>query len=159
MTRQQMFTFGHRPNTIQNISLGAHTDGTLESLTHDALAETSPIEDYNENVVSWSGVLYDCANVKESYQVAHLDFPTPADMRAPGATTGVWAIETAMDELAYKVGIDPLELRLKNYAYDDQSNGKPFSSKELKACYEQGAEKFGWAKRNPEPRSMKEGDN
>ena len=159
MTRQQMFTFGHRPNTIQNISLGAHTDGTLESLTHDALAETSPIEDYNENVVSWSGVLYDCANVRESYRVAHLDFATPADMRAPGAVTGVWAIETAMDELAYKVGIDPLELRLKNYAYDDQSNGKPFSSKELKACYEQGAEKFGWAKRNPEPRSMKEGDN
>lgn len=159
MTRQQMFTFGHRPATIQNISLGAHTDGTLESLTHDALAETSPIEDYNENVVSWSGVLYDCKNVKESYRVAHLDFATPADMRAPGATTGVWAIETAMDELSYKVGINPLELRLKNYAYDDMSNGKPFSSKELKACYEQGAEKFGWKNRKPEPRSMKEGEN
>ncbi|HXG85474.1 MAG TPA: xanthine dehydrogenase family protein molybdopterin-binding subunit [Pyrinomonadaceae bacterium] len=159
LTRQQMFTFGHRPNTIQNISLGAHTDGSLESITHDALAETSPNEDYNEKVVSWSGVLYDCANLKESYRVAHLDFPTPADMRAPGAVTGVWAIETAMDELSYKLKLDPLELRLKNYAYDDQSAGKPFSSKELKACYEQGAEKFGWSKRNSEPRSMTEGDN
>ena len=158
LTRQDMFGLGHRPNTIQNISLGAHTDGTLEAIMHDALAETSPIEDYNEKVVSWSGVLYQCSNLKESYRVAHLDFATPADMRAPGATTGVWAIETAMDELAYKLKIDPLELRLKNYAYDDQSAGKPFSSKELKACYAQGAEAFGWANRNPEPRSQRDGD-
>jgi xanthine dehydrogenase YagR molybdenum-binding subunit len=159
MTRQDMFGLGHRPNTIQNISLGAHSDGTLEAMTHDALAETSPIEDYNEKVVSWSGILYQCANLKESYRVAHLDFATPADMRAPGAVTGVWAIETAMDELAYKLKIDPLELRLKNYAYDDQSVGKPFSSKELKACYAQAAERFGWSKRNPEPRSMREDDH
>ena len=159
LTRQEMFSLGHRPNTIQNVSLGAHTDGTLESLMHDALAETSQIEDYNENVVNWSDVLYSCANVKLSYRIAKLDTNTPCDMRAPGATTGVWAIETAMDELAYKVGINPLALRLKNYAYDDQTLGKPFSSKELKACYEQGAEKFGWSNRSPEPRSMKDGEN
>lgn len=158
ITRQDMFGLGHRPNTIQNISLGAHTDGRLESVTHDALAETSPIEDYNENVVNWSGLLYDCANVELGYKVAHLDFATPADMRAPGATTGLWALESAIDELSYKVGIDPLELRLKNYAYDDQNDNKPFSSKELKACYEQGAEKFGWSKRSPEPRSQRDGD-
>lgn len=158
LTRQQMFTFGHRPNSIQNIALGAHSDGTLESLTHECLEETSHHEDYNENVVNWSGILYDCDNVKLDYKVSQLDFATPIDMRAPGATTGVWAIEAAMDELAYKLKIDPLELRLKNYAYDDKTTGKPFSSKELKACYEQAAEKFGWAKRNPEPRSMKEGD-
>jgi xanthine dehydrogenase YagR molybdenum-binding subunit len=78
-------------------------------------------------------------------------------MRAPGATTGVWAIETAMDELAYKVGIDPLELRLKNYAERDQNHGKPFSSKELRKCYEQGAKAFGWEKRNSEPHSMRDG--
>lgn len=159
LTRQQMFSFGHRPNSIQNISLGAHSDGTLESLTHTALEETSRFEEYNENVVNWSGVLYDCDNVKLDYKVSQLDFATPMDMRAPGATTGLWAIEAAMDELAYKLNIDPLELRLKNYAYDDKTTGKPFSSKELKACYEQGAEKFGWSKRNPEPRSMKEGEN
>ena len=159
LTRDQMFSLGHRPNTIQNISLGAHTDGTLEALLHDALAETSRFEDYNENVVNWSGVLYNCANVKLSYRIAQLDMNTPCDMRAPGAVTGVWAIETAMDELAYKVGIDPLEFHLKNYAYQDDNEGKPFSSKELKACYEQGAEKFGWKNRKPEPRSMKEGKN
>lgn len=159
LTRQQMFTFGHRPNSIQNIALGAHSDGTLESLTHECLEETSHHEDYNENVVNWSGVLYSCPNAKLDYKVSQLDFATPMDMRAPGATTGVWAIEAAMDELSYKIGIDPLELRLKNYAYEDITTGKPFSSKELKACYEQAAEKFGWSERNPEPRSMKEGDN
>lgn len=159
LTRQQMFTFGHRPNAIQNISLGAHVDGTLESLTHTALEETSYYEEYNENVVNWSGVLYNCPNAKLDYKVSKLDFATPMDMRAPGATTGLWAIEAAMDELAYELKIDPLELRLKNYAYDDLNEGKPFSSKELKACYEQAAEKFGWSRRNPEPRSTKEGDN
>ena len=159
LTRQQMFTFGHRPNSIQNIRLGAHSDGTLESITHECLEETSFYEDYNENVVNWSGVLYNCPNAQLDYKVSQLDFATPIDMRAPGATTGVWAIEAAMDELSYKLGIDPLELRLKNYAYDDITTGKPFSSKELKACYEQAAEKFGWSRRNPQPRSMKEGDN
>lgn len=159
LTREQMFSIGHRPNTIQNIQLGAHSDGTLESIIHTAIEETSPYEDYNENVVNWSGVLYDCANVSLDYKVAKLDFPTPCDMRAPGAATGLPAIESALDELSYKLKIDPLALRLKNYAYDDQVTGKPFSSKELKACFEQGAEKFGWSKRNPEPRSTKEGSN
>ena len=156
LTRSQMFSIGHRPTAIQNISLGAHINGTLESLMHDALEETSPYEDYNENVVNWSGVLYNCANVKLGYKVAKLNFPTPCDMRAPGAATGVPALETAMDELSYKLKIDPLELRLKNYAYDDQNTSKPFSSKELKACYEQAAEKFGWSKRSVEPRSMRD---
>ncbi len=159
LTRQQMFSIGHRPSSIQNISLGAHSDGTLESITHTAIEETSPYEDYNENVVNWSGVLYQCANVKLDYKSAKLDFATPSDMRAPGAATGLPAIESAMDELSYKLKIDPIELRLKNYAYDDQVLGKPFSSKELKACFEQGAAKFGWKNRQPEPRSMKEGDN
>lgn len=157
LTRDQMFTFSHRPVTIQNVSLGAHADGTLESVIHDALTETSQFEDYSEDVVNWSGLLYDCANVKLGYKVAQLDLHTPADMRAPGATTGLWAFESAIDELADKLEIDPLEFRLKNYAYDDQNKNKPFSSKELKACYEQGAEKFGWSKRSREPRSMRVG--
>lgn len=157
LTRDQMFTFSHRPVTIQNLSLGAHTDGTLESIMHDAIDETSHFEDYSENVVNWSGLLYNCANVKLGYKVAQLDTHTPGDMRAPGAATGVWAFESAIDEIAEKVGIDPLEFRLKNYAYHDQNNNLPFSSKELKACYEQGAEKFGWSKRKKEPRSMRDG--
>lgn len=159
LTRPQMFSIGHRPTSIQNISLGAKRDGELEAMMHSALAETSRFEEYNENVVNWSGLLYRCPNVRLEYKLANLDMNSPCDMRAPGATTGVWAIETAMDELAYGVGIDPLALRLKNFAEKDQDEDKPFSSKELRACYTQGAKAFGWEKRNPEARSMREGKN
>jgi xanthine dehydrogenase YagR molybdenum-binding subunit len=158
MTRQQMFTFGHRPETIQKVSLGAAADGKLEALIHTALAETSRFEDYTEQVVHWSGMLYQCDNARFEHKVAQLDVYTPIDMRAPGATWGVYAIECAMDELAYKLGIDPLELRLKNYAEKDQNQDKPYSSKELRECYRQGAEKFGWSRRNPSPGAMQDGD-
>jgi xanthine dehydrogenase YagR molybdenum-binding subunit len=158
LTRQQMFTFGYRPETLQRLALGASADGALTALTHEALAETSHFEDYSENVVSWSGMLYRCENVKFDHKVAQLDFYTPIDMRAPGAAWGVYALECAMDELAYKLSVDPLALRLKNYAEKDQNEGKPFSSKELRECYRQGAEKFGWARRVYEPRSMREGE-
>jgi xanthine dehydrogenase YagR molybdenum-binding subunit len=91
------------------------------------------------------------------HKVAQLDVYTPMDMRAPGACWGVYALECAMDELAVAAGIDPVDLRLRNYADRDQNEGKPFSSKELRACYRQGAERFGWARRDPRPRSMREG--
>jgi xanthine dehydrogenase YagR molybdenum-binding subunit len=159
LTRQQMFTFGHRPETIQNISLGAAADGKLEALIHTAFAETSRFEDYTEQVVNWSGMLYRCDNARFEHKVAQLDVYTPIDMRAPGATWGVYAIECAMDELAYKLGIDPLELRLKNYSDKDQNQDKPYSSKELRECYRQGAEKFGWSRRDPGAGSMKDGDH
>ncbi len=158
LTRQQMFTFTHRPATWQHVALGAATDGTLKSVIHEAIAETSRFEDFTENVVNWSGLLYRCDNVKLDYRVVQLDLHTPGDMRAPGAVWGLYALECAMDELAFKLGIDPIELRLKNYAEKDQNEGKPFSSKELRACYRLGAERFGWARRNPQPRSMREGD-
>lgn len=158
LTRDQMWTFSFRPEAIQTISLGADRDGTLQALRHDALAPTSQFEDYQEVVVNWSGILYKCDNVALTYKLAKLDTFTPADMRAPGAVTGVFAIETAMDELAYATGQDPIQLRLKNYTQRDQTQeDKPFGSKELRACFEQGAERFGWAKRDPEPRSMREG--
>ena len=159
LTRQQMFTFGHRPQTLQRIALGAAADGTLKALMHEALAETSRFEDYSEQVVNWSGELYHCKNVKLDYKVAKLDVYSPSDMRAPGATLGLYAIESAMDELAYKLHMDPLELRLKNYAEKDLNTGKRFSSKELRQCYLQGAERFGWSRRNPEPRSMRAGES
>jgi xanthine dehydrogenase YagR molybdenum-binding subunit len=159
LTRQQMFTFGHRPQTVQRIALGAATDGTLEALMHEAFAETSRFEDYTEQVVNWSGDLYHCKNVTLGYKVAQLDLYTPSDMRAPGAAWGLFALESAMDELAYELRMDPLELRLKNYAEKDLSTGKRFSSKELRECYRQGAERFGWSRRTPAPRSMREGDS
>ncbi len=157
LTRQQMFTFGYRPDTIQRVAFGAATDGALQAIQHDAVANTSRFEDYQENVVNWSGLLYTCANTKFSYRLAQLDHYTPIDMRAPGGTTGMYALECAVDELAYNLGMDPLELRLKNYAERDQNEDPPFSSKELRECYRQGAEAFGWAGRNPEPRSLREG--
>jgi xanthine dehydrogenase YagR molybdenum-binding subunit len=159
LTRQQMFTFGHRPETIQKVSLGAAADGKLEALIHEALAETSRFEDYSEPVVNWSGMLYRCDNARFEHKVAQLDVYTPIDMRAPGATWGLYALECAMDELAYELGIDPIELRLKNYAEKDQNQNIPYSSKELRECYRQGAEKFGWSRRNPKPRSTQDDDH
>ena len=157
LTRQQMFSFGHRPATRHQIALGADKSGKLLALKHTAVAETSRFEDYIEVVVNWSGSAYQCDNVTLDYKVAALDVYTPLDMRAPGATLGVYALESAMDELAHAVHVDPVALRLMNYAEKDQNTGKPFSSKELKACYEQGAAEFGWDKRNPAPRSMRRG--
>jgi xanthine dehydrogenase YagR molybdenum-binding subunit len=159
LTRQQMFTFSHRPDTIQDVSLGAATNGQLEAVIHNVVAETSTYEDYSESVADWSSTLYQCGSVKLDHKVVKMNTPSPSDMRAPGAATGLWALESAMDELAYKLKMDPVELRLKNYTERDQDNGKPYSSKELRKCYQQGAEKFGWSKRNPEPRSMKDGKN
>ncbi|SFP74602.1 xanthine dehydrogenase family protein molybdopterin-binding subunit [Hymenobacter arizonensis] len=155
LTRQQMFSFGHRPHTLQYVKLAADDNGTLQALHHSALAETSQFEDFTENVVNWSGMLYQCENVKLKYQLAKADVFSPLDMRAPGAATGSYALEVAMDELAYKAGIDPLQFRLLNYADRDQNADKPFSSKKLRECYHQGAAKFGWDKRNPKPRSMR----
>ena len=157
LTRQQMFTFTHRPATWQRVALACASDSTLEAVIHEAVAETSRFEDYTENVVNWSGLLYRCDNIKLAYRVAQLDLATPGDMRAPGAVWGLYALECAMDELAYKCGLDPIELRLKNHAETDRREGKPFSSKELRACYRLGAQRFGWAGRNPQPCSMREG--
>ena len=157
LTRQQMFTFGHRPETWQRLKLAAERDGTLKAVVHEAIAETSRIEDYVEVVVNWSGQLYQCDNVRLDYQLVALDQYSPMDMRAPGAAHGVHALEVAMDELSYALKMDPLALRLKNYADRDAAKNLPYSSKELRACYAQGAEKFGWCLRPPEPRAMREG--
>ena len=159
LTRQQMFTLGRRPNTLQRIALGAKKDGTLKAIKHHAVAEASQYEDYSEDVVNWSGTLYQCKNVDLSYKIGRLDVPTPSDMRAPGAAWGLFALESAMDELAYKLKMDPLELRLKNYAEKDQTKKLRFSSNELRECYRQGAERFGWARRPSAPRSMRDGDH
>ena len=157
LTRQQMFTFGHRPETLQHIKLAADADGTLRSVVHTAVAETSRFEDYVEVVVNWSGQLYACDNIKLDYKVVALDQFSPIDMRAPGAAHGVHALEVAMDELAYALNMDPLALRLKNYAERNPMDDLPYSTKELRACYEQGAARFGWSERPLAPRSMREG--
>jgi xanthine dehydrogenase YagR molybdenum-binding subunit len=157
LTRQQMFSFGHRPETLQRIRLAADPDGTLTAIIHEAIAETSRIEDYVEVVVNWSGELYACEHIRLGYQLVDLDHATPIDMRAPGAAHGIHALEVAMDELSYALKMDPLALRLKNYAEIDPSHGLPYSTKELRACYEQGAARFGWERRPLEIGTMREG--
>ncbi|GGH10447.1 hydroxylase large subunit [Alsobacter metallidurans] len=157
LTRDQTFTLGYRPCTIQQVSLAANRDGKLQSVMHNATAGTSRFEDYQEVVVNWSGLLYDSPNASFDYRLAKLDTYTPSDMRAPGATLGVFALEAAMDELSCELGMDPIELRLRNYADRDENDDKAFTSKELRACYRQGAERFGWSRRSSKPRSMREG--
>jgi xanthine dehydrogenase YagR molybdenum-binding subunit len=136
---------------------GAAEDGKLTAINHKAWAETSRFEDYSEVVVNWTNKLYAAPNVKLEYELVPLDYYTPLDMRAPGGSTGSHATEAGMDQLAYELGIDPLELRLINYAEKDPESGKPYTSKELRACYLQGAEKFGWSKRSPMVRATKKG--
>ncbi|WP_085677380.1 MULTISPECIES: xanthine dehydrogenase family protein molybdopterin-binding subunit [unclassified Pseudomonas] len=157
LTRQQMFTFGYRPRTRQRLRLGADADGRLLAVAHDAIGQTSRFEDFTEHLVEWSGMLYRCDNVALSYRLTPLDVFTPLDMRAPGAASGVLALECAMDELACAAKLDPLELRRVNFADRNGNEGKPYSSKELLACYDQGARRFGWSGRNVIPRSMRRG--
>ncbi len=154
LTRQQMFTFGYRPRTLQRLRLGADHEGRLQAIHHAATAQTSRFEDFTEHLVEWAGMLYRCDNVATAYRLVPLDVYTPLDMRAPGAASGVIALECAMDELAESLGMDPLELRRVNFADSNGNLGKPYSSKALLECYAQGALRFGWHQRDPRPRSM-----
>jgi len=158
LDRAQMYMIGHRPPTLQHTRFGADENGKVNAIYHKATGETSMFEDYVEIVVNWANMLYPAENTLLEHEIVPLDVYSPLDMRAPGGSTGMHAIEVTMDEIAYKLNIDPLELRLINYSDIDKSSGKEYSSKELKNCYLQGAEKFGWSKRNPEPRSMKRGN-
>jgi xanthine dehydrogenase YagR molybdenum-binding subunit len=158
LTRQQMFTLGYRSATIQELAVGADSDGSLVSFRHDCVGMTSQFEEFQRHFVIWSSLLYRCANSELGQRLVNLDQNTPGDMRGPGGAEGAYAIECAMDELAHAAKIDPLELRLINYSDLDQIENRPYSSKELRECYRQGAEKFGWSKRNPQPRSMRDGN-
>ena len=157
LTRQEMYALCYRPATIARLGLGAKRVGTLEAIIHEATAVTSQHEEFARKDTIWAGALYACPNTKFTHELVRLDLPTPSDMRAPGAATGIYALECAMDELAVALKLDPLELRYRNYTDRDQNADVPFTSKKLCECYRQGAEAFGWAKRNPEPRAMRDG--
>jgi xanthine dehydrogenase YagR molybdenum-binding subunit len=138
---------GHRPRNIQRVQLAADGEGRLVAVEHDVISQTSRFDEFVEPSAVTARHLYACPNVRTSHRLVRLDIPTPTFMRAPGESTGSFALESAMDELAYALDVDPLALRLKNYAERDVDEDKPYSSKSLRACYEQGAEAFGWAKR------------
>src|SRR5260370_11634685 len=141
---------------IQRIGLGARAGGTLDAITHEAVTVTSKYEDFRRQETGWSSLLYKRANAKYAHNLARLDLATSCDMRCPSAATGVYALECARDELAVALKLDPLELRLRCYSDRDQHTDRPYSSKSLRDCYRQGAEAFGWDRRNPEPRSMRD---
>ncbi|MDF2692239.1 MAG: aldehyde oxidase and xanthine dehydrogenase, molybdopterin binding, partial [Labilithrix sp.] len=158
ITRQQMFQFvGHRPRTIQRVALGADRSGKLVALRHDSISWTSRFDEFVEPAATWARPVYACDDVTTTHRLVRLDVATPTFMRAPGAASGSFAVETAMDELAWALKMDPLDLRLVNYAQIDPDAKKPFSSKELRACYKQAAERFGWARRSRTPRATRDG--
>jgi xanthine dehydrogenase YagR molybdenum-binding subunit len=158
LTRPQMFSsVGYRPRTIQAIALGAERDGKLRAITHDVLSHTSTFDEFIESSALVTKKLYACSNVRTTHKLARFDVATPTYTRAPGEATGTFALESAMDELSYALSIDPIELRLRNYAESDPEDGRPFSSKHLRECYALAAEKIGWHERPAEPRSMHDG--
>jgi xanthine dehydrogenase YagR molybdenum-binding subunit len=159
LERPQMFgPVGGRPQTYQHIVLGAKRDGTLTAIRHDVYTHTSTFEDFTEPSSTATRMLYASPNIVTSQKLVPLTVGTPTFQRAPGEATGTFALEVAMDELAEKLNMDPIELRLRNYAQIDPTNRKEFSSKNLKECYAKGAADFGWNKRAAKPRSMKHGD-
>lgn len=158
VARPQMFGWiGHRPQTEQRISIGADRDGRLRSVAHEVLSETSIADEFIEPCGLFSRDLYAVANYRMSHALPRLNISKPTYQRGPGESTGSFAMESAMDELACALGLDPLELRLRNYSENDPDSGKPYSSKHLRECYHRGAERFDWGRRRPEPRSVRNG--
>lgn len=159
VTRPQMFGWvGHRPQTRQEISLGAERNGKLVSVSHLVQNETSISDEFTEPSSVFSRDLYAVENYAMNQELRRLNISKPTYQRGPGESTGSFAMETAMDELAYELGMDPLELRLRNYAERDPDKGREYSSKMLRQCYEQAAQRFGWTGRNHTPGSNRHGD-
>ena len=160
LTRPQTFwSNGYRPQIEHRVALSATRDGKLTSLAHHANAQTAMFDDrVVAPVTKTSRKLYQCANVATSYRLTPLNMPGPFTMRGPGESPGLFALESAMDELAYALNMDPIELRLRNYAETDPEEDQPWTSKSLRECYEQGAARFGWRSRNPRIGSMKAQD-
>ncbi len=158
--REQMFgPIGFRGRTRQTVEAAAKDDATLTVLRHDTIAQTSSFDEFVETASLSTRLLYQCPNVSTSHRLVRVDSGTPSFMRAPGEAPGTYALEAAMDELAYALKVDPMELRLRNYADQDPNKNKPWSSKSLRECYRAGAEQFGWANRKPQPRSMRNGNS
>ncbi|KAA0019589.1 xanthine dehydrogenase family protein molybdopterin-binding subunit [Salinicola corii] len=156
--QQDMMSGGNRPASRQHIRLGAGRDGRLTSVIHDSITETSLVDRYIDSCGSATPSFYACDNLAVSQRILPVNHGTPCPMRAPGEVSGIFALETAMDELAVELKMDPVELRLRNYAESDPESGLPWSSKQLDKCLQSAAERFGWDKRNPEVGSMRDGD-
>ena len=158
LTRRQLYqSIGFRPHTEQHVALGADRDGHLAALIQDAVGQTSRYEEFAEATLDVPATTYACTNRRTTYRLVEMNTNTPTPMRGPGHATGLLAQEIAMDELAAALQMDPLELRLRNYAERDPKKDLPWSSKALRECYRLGAERFDWSKRSSGPRSMRAG--
>ena len=158
LTRRQTFSsVGFRPYTEQDVALGADRDGRLVTMIHEARSQTSIYEEYAEFTLEPTRSVYACPNLRTHYELTALNTNTPCPMRAAGHVTGLLGLELAMDELAEALQMDPIELRIRNNAERDQAKDLPWSNKELLACYRIGKERFGWSRRAPRPRAMRDG--
>jgi xanthine dehydrogenase YagR molybdenum-binding subunit len=158
LTRQQLFAMvGYRTPTIQRVRLGAARDGRLRAIGHDAFEQTSTIREFAEQTTIATRHMYAAPDRLTRHRLVALDVPTPSWMRAPGECPGMYALESAMDELAVACGIDPIELRMANEPPEDPEKGIPWSSRNLVACLREGAERFGWADRDPTPGARRDG--
>ncbi|MCF1593507.1 xanthine dehydrogenase family protein molybdopterin-binding subunit [Streptomyces muensis] len=159
LTRRQMyFGTGYRPAYEYTVRIGSDRRGRLTGMVHDVRAETSRHEKFTEPVLLPGQTLYGMPHVSQAYRTIALDVNTPTYLRGTGFTTGAHVIESALDELAHELGIDPVELRLRNEPDEDPAGGSPFSTRRLRECYRVGVREFGWHHRDPRPRSTREGD-
>jgi len=147
----------HRGASVQRVRLAATKDGMLTGIAHESLAQTARADDFVEPIVAPTRSLYAAPNRLTAQRTAVLDLPIAGSMRVPGEAIGLLALEQAMDELAAKLDMDPIELRLKNEPKEDPEKHIPFSTRNLVACLQQGAERFGWNKRNAKPGANKQG--
>jgi xanthine dehydrogenase YagR molybdenum-binding subunit len=158
--RPQMFgPVGGRPQTEQRVMIAANSRGEFVGMQHDSFSHTSMIEDFTEPAAVQTRILYSCPNLKTSHRLVQLNVATPTFQRAPGHATGTFALESAIDELAYKLALDPIDLRLRNEPQQDPDKQLPWSLRSLRECYASGAQAFGWSRRTPAPGSMRDGRN
>jgi xanthine dehydrogenase YagR molybdenum-binding subunit len=158
LTRQQMFSgVGYRTPTIQRIRLGADEDGHLTAVSHDVIEQSAKIKEFAEQTAYATRTMYATEHRRTTHRLAALDVPVPSWMRAPGEAPGMYALEAAMDEMAVRCDLDPIEFRIRNEPEVDAETGLPYSSRNLAACLREGAKRFGWEGRDPAPRSRREG--
>jgi xanthine dehydrogenase YagR molybdenum-binding subunit len=158
LTREQMFFMvGYRPRTTQKIGIGASKDGKLVGITHSSIGMTSSYEQFTESVLQQTRMMYAAPNVSTRYRILPLDVSTPIWMRGPGEATGAFGLESAIDEIAYELNIDPIEFRIKNHTDTDPERNLPWSTKYIKDCFEMGAKAIGWEKRQLKAGSLKDG--
>lgn len=159
LTRKQFYAVvGYRPTSRQRMAIGADRDGRITAIIHDVRVENSRYDGYEDNVTALPRNQYSTPNMRSTYRTVHLDVNPPTYMRGPGYTSGAFALESAMDDLAFRLGMDPIELRRRNEPPTDESENLPFSTRRVTECFARGADVFGWSRRNPRPRATRDGD-